>query len=323
MKTKPFTSLLATQIESFWRYRQSSQKASANCLANLKNLDRFCLVNYPKESNITETIANLWCERRPKENNSSCNKRVSLMRKLILFLYRSGLLKSQITLLSLRSIPTAYLPHFFSPEELKTFFCKCDAYPQGVTFAQKCKALTAPVFFRLLYSSGLRTCEARKLTVEDIDLDTGKITVVNTKGTNDHYIVLHSSMLGLMKKYHSSMGKMVPERKYFFCFSRDEYYSKTWVSHTFKAIWDSCGFSHAVAYDLRHCYAITNINQQVEDMQEFSARFMCLSRSMGHSSVESTRYYYNLFPDYYPRVIELSAVTCNEIIPEANDEESN
>lgn len=321
MKTEPFNSLLANQIGNFWKYRQISQKSSTNCLSNLKNLDRFCLMNHPKEVNINENITYSWCKRRPKENNSSCNKRISLMRKLLLFLYRSGWLESQIILLSLRSSPCAYLPHFFSFEELQTFFYKCDVYPQGVTFIQKCKAMTAPVFFKLLYSSGLRTCEARKLMVDDIDLNTGKIAVINTKGTSDHYIVLHPSMLGLMKEYHSSMKKMIPERKYFFCFRQDEYYSKIWVSQTFKTIWDSCGFSHAVAYDLRHCYAITNINQQVEDMQEFSARFMCLSRSMGHASVESTRYYYSLFPDYYPQIIELSAVTCNEIIPEANDEE--
>lgn len=323
MKTKLFISLLATQIESFWKYRQISQIANATCLSNLKNLDRFCIANYPKESTITEAIAYSWCERRPQETNSSCNKRISIMRKFLLFLYRSGLQKSQITLLSLRRTPSVYLPHFFSLEELKTFFNKCDEYPQGVTIAQKHKALAVPVFFRLLYSSGLRTCEARKLTVRDIDLDTGKIAVINTKGTYDHYIVLHPSMLEMMREYHSCMEKMLPERKYFFCFREHEYYSTTWVSHTFKTIWDSCGFSHAVAYDLRHCYAITNINQQVEDMQEFSARFMCLSRSMGHASVESTRHYYSLFPDYYPRIIELSTVTCNDIIPEVNDEESN
>jgi site-specific recombinase XerD len=322
MKNKYFTSLLAVPIESFWKYRQISKKASATTLEHLKNFDKFCINNYPKESKINRTIVNTWCKRRSQENNRSCNKRISFMRKFLQFLYRSEVIDYQINLPSLKCRPSVYIPHFFSLEELKIFFYKCDNYPAGNTYVTRYKALALPVFFRLLYSSGLRTCEARKLKVEDVDLNTGKIAVNNTKGTYNHYVVLHQSMLEIMREYHFCMQELLPERKYFFCFKQNQHYSKTWVSSTFRKIWDSCGFSHAIAYNLRHCYAITNINMQVKDMQEFSARFMCLSRSMGHSSVESTRQYYSLFPDYYPQIIALSKVTCDGIIPEVNDEES-
>ena len=40
-----------------------------------------------------------------------------------------------------------------------------------------------PVFFRLLYSTGMRTTEARLLRVEDVDLQSG---VINIRYTKEH-----------------------------------------------------------------------------------------------------------------------------------------
>ena len=70
-----------------------------------------------------------------------------------------------------------YLPHAFTEEELIRFFHECDSIPvinsRKETIIRK---MSVPVFFRLLYSSGIRTNEARLLLRENVDLRRGNIS---------------------------------------------------------------------------------------------------------------------------------------------------
>lgn len=75
--------------------------------------------------------------------------------------------------------------------------------------------MTVPVFFRLLYSSGMRTTEVRLLHRKDIDLQSGIIKIKQTKGHMEHYVVLHDTMLELMKIYDKAIEKLQPNRTYF------------------------------------------------------------------------------------------------------------
>lgn len=59
-----------------------------------------------------------------------------------------------------------------------------------------------PVFFRLLYSTGMRTTEARLLRVEDVDLQSGVINIRYTKSIDEHRVALHESMWSLLQMYN-------------------------------------------------------------------------------------------------------------------------
>ena len=59
--------------------------------------------------------------------------------------------------------------------------------------------MSVPVFFRLLYSSGIRTNEARLLLKENVDLRRGILDIQYSKGHDQHYIVLHDGRIFL---YH-------------------------------------------------------------------------------------------------------------------------
>ena len=51
---------------------------------------------------------------------------------------------------------------------------------------------------------------------EDVDLDSGVVNIRYSKGHAQHYVVLHDSMLLLMRQYDGVIDKMYPERVYFF-----------------------------------------------------------------------------------------------------------
>jgi len=80
--------------------------------------------------------------------------------------------------------------------------------------------------------------------------------------------------------------------------------------------------SSAIAYDLRHNYAIQNINQWVGHGFDFDAKLLYLSKSMGHSTLESTRYYYSIVPAMSDIIEDLSGEDFDDIVPEVDYEES-
>src|SRR5699024_6751291 len=95
-----------------------------------------------------------------------------------------------------------YIPHAFTDEELRNFFYACDTIQitrnRRTTIFRK---IMMPVVFRLLYSTGMRTTEVRLLKREDVNLEKGVINIQKSKGYNQHYVVMHDSMLAIMKRY--------------------------------------------------------------------------------------------------------------------------
>jgi Phage integrase family. len=51
------------------------------------------------------------------------------------------------------------------------------------------RRIIVPVFFRLLYSSGIRTTEARLLRADDVNLDDGVLNIRHSKGFSQHFVV--------------------------------------------------------------------------------------------------------------------------------------
>jgi integrase len=219
---------------------------------------------------------------------------------------------------------SSYIPHSFTDTELGNFFRACDSLPSvSRTYEQLSRKITIPVFFRLLYSSGIRTNEARMLRVEDVDLYHGILDIRYSKGHAQHYVVLHDSMLELLKIYDAAILKQYPHRAYFFPARCNAFHTRKWVQTNFRELWNKYNSSHATAYELRHHYAIVNINRWTDEGFGFYAKLLYLSKSMGHSTLESTKYYYSLVPGMADILEEKTGMDFEWIVPEVDYEESD
>ena len=212
-----------------------------------------------------------------------------------------------------------YIPHSFTEEELRRFFYECDRIiPLRPELKYRMKKITCPVFFRLLYSSGIRTTEARYLKREDVDLEHGVLNIRKSKGYDQHYVALHESMKELLKQYDKAAESIRPDRTYFFETPNGKYYSRQWVTQTFQCLWEKANGKQnkAVAYDLRHNYAVVNINHWADDTIEFDQKLHYLSKSMGHRSIDSTLYYYSITPCLADILLKKTEKSFNELLPE-------
>lgn len=191
-------------MEQFKKYRKASQKWSNDSKYKMRAFDRYCYELYPGETGLTQEMVNLYFQKKDTENFNSCISRCSIICEFIKYLQLR-----ELTTVTIPDRPRTqkqkYIPHAFTAEELSNFFNACDnlrylPHRQDM----KMRSIMAPIIFRLLYSTGMRTAETLSLKCEEVNLTNGVISIVNSKGYKDHYIVLHDSMLELMKKFNSS-----------------------------------------------------------------------------------------------------------------------
>jgi len=311
-----FSSFLSPLIREYITYQQASDHWNVSSYeANLLLFDRYCLKEYPDANSLSQKMVDRWCSKRDTEENNSCRSRIYVIISFIRYLKKR--VKTDITIPAIpRREPRTYLPHAFTGMELQNFFYSCDSILGEVTPEQRARRITIPVFFRLLYSSGIRTTEARMLRVEDMGLSSGILNIRYSKGYDQHFIVLHDTMLDLMKKYDTVIREMYPGRTYFFPARSNKCHTRQWVQKNFRELWDENNTSYATAYELRHHYAIENINRWTGYGMEFHAKFLYLSKSMGHSVLESTKYYYSLVPGFADIMAKKTMESFDIIVPE-------
>jgi len=270
-----FTSFLAPLIKAYISYRKASGHWNEESYeSNLLLFDRYCKKQYQEAVLLSQEMVDGWCRKRDTETNNSCRSRIYVVVSFIRYLRERG--KTDVMEPDIpRKERRTYIPHYFTDVELKNFFHACDSLPiVPRTSEQRSRKITIPVFFRLLYSSGIRTNEARMLKVEDVDLCRGIINIRYSKGHDQHYVVLHDSMLELLKIYDKSIRKQYTHRDYFFPARGNSFHTRAWVEKNFRKLWDKYNTSYATAYELRHHYAIENINRWTGEGFGFDAKLL-------------------------------------------------
>ncbi len=316
-----YISFMKDKFSEFENYRIRIHRWSKNYPNYLKEFDKYCALNYLNATELTQEMIDSWCKKRDTETNKSFNNRIMVIIEFIKYACSHNIVDL---------IPPEYLkvqknthrPYAFQDNELKNFFFYCDNIELKInTKTAKNQQLTLPVFYRLLYSTGMRPIEARMLKVEDVDLEHGVINIRKSKGYNQHYVVVSDMVKEYLINYDNEISKIYINRTYFFPTVRDSHHTARWVEHSFRTLWSLCSKNYAVAYDFRHNYAIVNINNWVNMGVDFEDKLYYLSKSMGHSSIETTKYYYSLVPKMANIFSNQINDSFSQIVPEVYHDE--
>ena len=304
-------------IERFARHRAACGTWNDTYAANLRIFDHFCADNYPAGLGLSQEMADAWCAKRTTETARSNDARIRAVRSFTVYLRARGLADVSPPP-ALKSAAPAHIPHAFSDEELVRFFNECDRIePYLGRRPEVIRKLSVPVFFRLLYSTGMRTTEARGLRVGNVDLASGVIDIQQSKGCDQHYVAMHDTMTALMARYDQAIAAVQPGRTWFFESPTGSRRARYWVHDNFRELWAKANpdSGPAVAYDLRHHHAIRNIDSWTDDGFEFNDKLLYLSKSMGHRSVEATRGYYAITPRLAGTLLGHTEAGFNQIVP--------
>ena len=76
--------------------------------------------------------------------------------------------------------------------------------------------LVMPVFFRILYTSGMRVSELRLAKIRDVDLASGYIRVLSGKNQKDRLVPIHPDLVSRCVELKDQIHSSSPEDEFFF-----------------------------------------------------------------------------------------------------------
>lgn len=291
----------------------------------LYRFDQFCTIGFPHVETITPEIGNAWAVIKSTENPRSLENRIAPVRELARFMNRMGIdayiIPAELT--PRKTQPR--IPHIFSEKELVLFFKAADSIVP--TNRARLRHLQIPVFFRMMYTCGLRPREARLIQREHLNLREGTIFIPESKGHKDRMVVMSSDMARICSRYYKYAKQEFPDSPYLFpCQQKGGVaYAPSWVFDSFHLCLAESGIGEVPGnaprpYDFRHTFATHRIYRWMEEKQDLGVMLPYLSAYMGHAQFSETAYYIHLVPDFFADMSGMDLNAFGGLIPEVPNE---
>lgn len=319
-------SVFAPYIAEFVR-----QKRALGCKYNaaaeaLNMFDSFCAGLGITEPKLTDALYEAWCRKRPAENGTTHQIRVTYIRQFSAFLHDNGM-EAVAAFHPLPKRSKAFVPYIFTADEIQRLMDAVDRQNAVPVPGTPVRHLVYPVLFRMLYGCGLRASEAAKLKTADVDLDAGTAVVRMAKGGKDRMVAMSDSLTRICRGYRMHGEIQAFESEYFFP-SRDHgYYDTSTLYADFRKYLRLCGIPHKGRgkgprlHDLRHSYAVHVLNGWAAQGKDLYACLPILQRHLGHARISATEKYLQLVPDAFAQVTGPFESRFGGVFPEVADEE--
>lgn len=324
MNDYEFRSVFAAEMHSLIELKRSLGFKYENEEGALRRLDKYFVSRNLTEKVIDEETVELWCQKRSWETENNRNSRVSQLRVLTAYLAARGF-DVVVPEKGLFSHGPKYVPHIYTDEELKAFFRAVDQC-QSVPGECPYRAEVLPLFFRILYTSGLRVTELRLVRIRDISFEECFITIENAKNNKKRRVPVHPFLMEKCLQMKRSIHSQSSEDAYFFIIRDGEPMTIGNVYKNFRRFLEKAGISHTGkgprVHDFRHTYAVNLLRKWVDEGKDVMAYLPYMRTVLGHETFEETAYYLTLTAERYPYIRDQMKKSFPDLIREAipNDE---
>jgi len=193
------------------------------------------------------------------------------------------------------------VPHIYSAQEVQSLLTAAAQLPP----AGGLRPATYETLFGLLAATGLRISEALRLTLQDIDLEAGIITVRETKFRKSRLVPLHPTTTEALQRYaHLRDVKVpIPSVDDFFLSDGGGRMLQDTVQRRFRHLcnqlrWRSRGGHPAPRIqDLRHSFVTHCLLRWYRHNINVDKEMLALSTYVGHAEVSYTYWYVTGVPE--------------------------
>ena len=234
-----FSGPLATEFAAFAATLEASASANKATLTLLRALDRLTKERELPSGTIDEVFAKHWlapCESRGPNTRVA---RYHMLRRFCRFLAKrrpETFIPGE--LLRPRRRPSAS-PHLYSREEIRRLLDGALSLRDWETW-HPCpiRSKTMHAIILLLATSGLRISEAVHLTIKDVDLKAGVLSIRQSKFWKSRLVPLSAGTLEVLRHYHDLRVVVVPAEpsEAFFVSGRGKAYSTGCVQGMFRNV---------------------------------------------------------------------------------------
>ena len=250
---------------------------------------------------VTIATALKWSKKSKKANLSSCARRLNMVRRFA---------KHQILLDPRTEVPPEGLfgsfhrrptPHIYSQQEIKALITAAS----NLGPAGSLRPHTFVTLIGLLACTGLRISEALALKRQDVNLQTGVLTIRVSKFKKSRLVPLHDSAVKNLQAYVHRRDRYHrhPHSDAFFLNEHTTPMKHQKTNHTFRQLRKNLGWtakgqeSLPRIHDLRHTFAVQRLLQWHQEDAVIDHKIVGLATYLGHVNVTSTYWYLSAIPE--------------------------
>ncbi len=293
-----FTSVFGPDLERFLAFKESMGFHCDSRLWYLKSFDRYCTDRGLKD--FDRLTVEGWVLSQQSSQPNSCRSWMSYIRDFGRWLRINGNDNAYVLSDQWKARFVRPRPYLLTQEEVSRFFAAA-ARLQTLT-PWKWQGLA---FFALMHSCGLRTCEVRRLAINDVNLKESAIDVLWSKGNRSRRLPITDQIVSILTDADQALQLALgSKRTSFFVSSTGGPVTASMVTGMFNGIWDQARLQRPLEgkqprpYDFRHHFAYANIERWMAEGTDVNAMLPYLARYMGHASLDSTYYYIHTSPDF-------------------------
>lgn len=299
MKATHFRGPLAAEFSAFTATLEASAVANKAMLTQLRALDRFSEQRVLPLGTLDEAFARVWlapCESRGPNTRLA---RYHLLRRFCRFLAkrRPGTFIPGESLRPRRR--PAARPHIYSRGEIRSLLEGALSLRDWERW-HPCpiRSRTMHAIILLLATAGLRISEALHLTLEDVDLKAGVLSIRQSKFRKSRLVPLSEGTADVLRQYRELRDAVAPAgpEEAFFVSGRGKAYGAGYVQRMFRDIAVDAGLRGPTGrgprlHDLRATFAVTRLLEWYRDGDNVMNRLPLLSTYLGHACVSDTEIY--------------------------------
>ena len=199
--------------------------------------------------------------------------------------------------------PKRCQPYLYSQEEIERLMAAARLLPSR----QALKPHTVFTLIGLLAVTGMRVSEALSAYREDVDLESGVITIRGSKFSKSRLVPLHPSTVQALREYAARRDACLANRRscgpYFLLTGRGIKFAVSEVHLAFYAISRTVGLRTPQMrrgprlHDLRHRFATETLLRWSRAGAEIEREMPTLSTYLGHSNIADTYWYLSAHPE--------------------------
>jgi site-specific recombinase XerD len=200
--------------------------------------------------------------------------------------------------------PPSFVPYIYTRDEIRQLL---SAIPSSQDYRNLIKPDTFRAILLVLYGAGLRVREALSLSVADVDLPNGLITVRDSKFFKSRLVPIGPQLAGVLTEYaqqraasHPGKGKEGP----FFLDRRGAAILLQTMDKTFKRLRGRAGIRRSDGaryqprlHDLRHSFAVHRLIKWYQQGADVQRLIYHLSVYLGHVHLRHTQVYLTMTPE--------------------------
>lgn len=296
---------------------------SAPIVYRLREMDMFFHEHRYTKPEITEEMYELWTAQRENEKKTNRAKRISAINGFSKYLINCGHKNIYLGEPKRGISKSDFIPYIFSEEEIQRCFSVLREELKAES--NKYDIATFTVLFSLYYSCGLRKSEAQHLLIRDIDLNTGKIRIIDGKNHISRIIVVSESMCKQLSIYHNEYCIGYKADDFVFGNKNGGYFSEQKIYRIYKRLLKKAAISMRKGgrtqriQDLRHTFCVRALETMIKKGYDLYTSLPLLSTYLGHKHITETEYYLRLLDEHFGLITEMSSKYAPNLFPKTGD----